>query len=585
MTTPAYPEGPRTAAGLLAATQAAHQAGRLDEAESGYRRLLETDPDHADALHLLGVVRHQRGDEGAAVALIGRAIALGNDNHKSHYNRATALQALGRLDEALAGYQRAAALAPTLVAVRLALAQLLHRLGRLDDAAAAYRVALGQTPEDGALHFALGTVLQAAGRLEEAEESYRCALDHRQDHAPTLVNLGTVLHARGRLDQAAACHRRAVAAEPGFVPAHLNLGAVLQAQGRLFDAVKSYRRVLALAPAEATAHFNLGCAVQAVGWLDEAVRCYREACRLAPDYAEAHNNLGQCLEARGLLAEAVAVHRRACALSPDRVAFHNNLACALYLLHRRDPAAAGAEVAAWLAAHPDQPIARHMARALTGSGPPPPQPPATYVRTLFDGFAASFERELLGIGYCGPRLMAEAFARILPVPAADRAVLDAGCGTGLCAPELRPWARTLTGVDVSPAMLEHARRRALYDTLVAADLSDYLPAHADTFDLIAAADVLCYFGDLESVIAGLSAALRRDGALAFTVEQAPDPDRPFALAAHGRYLHGETALRATLARHGLTAAHLWVANLRDEDGRPSPNLVVLAIRGRLARPK
>ena len=203
----------------------------------------------------------------------------------------------------------------------------------------------------------------------------------------------------------------------------------------------------------------------------------------------------------------------------------------------------------------------------------------------FDGFAASFERELLGIGYCGPRLMAEAFARILPVPAADRAVLDAGCGTGLCAPELRPWARTLTGVDVSPAMLEHARRRALYDTLVAAELSDYLPAHADTFDLIAAADVLCYFGDLESVIAGLSAALRRDGALAFTVEQAPDPDRPFALAAHGRYLHGETALRATLARHGLTAAHLWVANLRDEDGRPSPNLVVLAIRGRLARPK
>ena len=90
MTTPAYPEGPRTAAGLLAATQADHQAGRLDEAESGYRRLLETDPDHADALHLLGVVRHQRGDEGAAVAFIS--------------THAAALAALGNLDLRITTY-------------------------------------------------------------------------------------------------------------------------------------------------------------------------------------------------------------------------------------------------------------------------------------------------------------------------------------------------------------------------------------------------------------------------------------------------------------------------------------------------
>jgi predicted TPR repeat methyltransferase len=574
--------GLRTAAAddnRLPAAQAAHQAGRLDEAEAGYRGILAAWPDHADALHLLGVIRHQRGDAAGAVASIGRAIAIRNDNYKYHYNLAIALQVQGRLDEAVTGYRAAVALAPAVTAVRVALAEALQRLGRLDEATAAYRDALAQAPEDATLHFALGTLLQARGELEEAEESYRCALDHRPDHAPTLVNLGTVLHARGRLDQAATCHRRAVAAEPGFAPAHLNLGAALQAQGRLFDAVKSYRRVLTLTPNEATAHFNLGTAVQAVGWLEEAMRCYQDACRLAPDYAEAHNNLGQCLEARGRLAEAVAAHRRACALRPDQVAFHNNLACALYLLHRQDPAAARAEGAAWAATHPDQPIARHMARALTGGGPPPPQPPPSYVRTLFDGFAASFERELLGIGYCGPHLMAEAFTRVLPTPRGDRAVLDAGCGTGLCAPVLRPWARTLTGVDVSPRMLELARHRNLYDGLVVAELTEYLPACPQAFDFIAAADVLCYFGDLGPVIAGLSGALRRQGALAFTVEQAPDAAEPFRLAAHGRYLHGETALRALLARHELAVAALSVANLRDEDGQPSPNLVVLAVRG------
>ncbi len=562
----------------LAAAQTAHQAGRLDEAEAGYHRLLEIRPDHPDALHLLGVIRHQRGDSAGALPWIRRAIAIRGDNYKYYYNLAAALQAQGRLDEALAGYRVAATLAPTVAAVGLALAPLLHRLNRPDEAATAYRAVLAQTPEDGATHFALGTVLQAQGLLGDAEESYRRALDHRPDHAPTLVNLGTVLHAQGRLDQAAACHRRAVTVEPGLASAHLNLGAVLQAQGRLFDAVKSYRRALTLAPRDAAAHFNLGTAVQAVGWLEEAVRCYQDACTLAPDHAEAHNNLGQCFETQGRLTEAVAAHHRACALRSDRVAFHNNLACALYLLHRRDPAAAEAGVAAWLAAHPNQPIARHMAQALTGTGPPPPQPPATYVQTLFDGFAESFERELLGIGYCGPRLMAEAFARLLPVAQADRAVLDAGCGTGLCAPVLRPWARTLTGVDVSPQMVEYARHRTLYDDLVVAELTRYLPAHRERFDLIAAADVLCYFGDLTPVIAGLAAALRRHGALAFTVEQAPDPTEPFRLAAHGRYLHGETALRALLTRHGLMITDLSVTNLRDEDGQPSPNLVVLAIR-------
>jgi predicted TPR repeat methyltransferase len=566
-----------TTSNRLTAAQAAHQAGRLAEAEAGYRHVLAVDPDHPDALHWLGVIRHQCGDHGEAVVLMSRAIALRGDTYKYHYNRAAAFQAQGRWDDALAGYRAAARLAPTVAAVGVALAGLLHRLNRLDEATTAYRAVLEQTPEDSAVLFALGGVFQAQGLLEDAEESYRRGLDHRPDHVPTLVNLGTVLHARGRFDQAEDCHRRAATLEPGFAPAHLNLGIALQAQGRVFDAAKSYRRALALTPTDAAAHFNLGTAVQAVGWLDEATRCYRDACACAPDYAEAHNNLGQCLEARGLLPEAVAAYRRACALRPDQVAFHNNLACVLYLLHRNKPEAARLEAVAWREAHPDQPLARHMVEALGATGAVPPQPPARYVQTLFDGFADSFDRELLGIGYCGPRLMAEALAHALPTPQADRVVLDAGCGTGLCAERLRPWARTLIGVDVSPRMLEHARRRGLYDRVLDADLDAYLAAHPNSCDIIVAADVLCYVGDLALLMAGFSTALRSGGLLAFTVEQAPTPDIPFHLAAHGRYLHGEAALTTLMARHGFELLRVSVDTLRNEDGQPSPNLVILAL--------
>ena len=574
----ADPLAAMTDADPLAAARAAHRAGRLAEAEAGYRRLLAAEPDHADALHLLGVVRHQRGADEEAVALIGRAIAANPGDYKAHYNLATACQTLGRSDDALDHYRRAAALAPPGTGVRRALARLLLGLGRPAEAEPEFRGAVADQPGEADAWAGLGDALQAIGRLEDAEDAYRAALDRHSEHVPTLVNLGSVLHAQGRLNDAAAAYRRALKLQSDFVPAHLNLGAALQAQGKVVQAVRHYRQALAHAPRDAGALFNLGTAVQTVGWDEEAIRCYRDALVLSPTYAEAANNLGHVLEGKGELREAAAAFADACRLKPARPEFHNALGCCLAALARRDPEDARERARAWRAAHPDQPIARHMSRALLAEDAPPPQPAEGYVRALFDGFAPSFEHELLSIGYCGPRLMAEAFARVAPEPAGDLVVLDAGCGTGLCAPALKPWAGTLAGVDVSPRMLALAAERGLYDSLEAADLALWLPTRPNRFDLIAAADVLCYVGDLGPMLAGLAGALKPGGALAFTVEQAPEPSRPFILAAHGRYLHGESSLRATLAACGLSLAHLWVANLRDENGQPSPNLVVLAIR-------
>ena len=533
---------------LLATAIAAHHAGRLDQAEAGYRSLLAAEPGHPDA-------------------------------YKYHYNLAATLQGQGREGEALEHYRKASLAAPPAVTtVGLALAQLLCGLGRPAEAELEFRRIIAVQPRDAAVHFSLASALQTQGKLEEAEDSYRAALEYRPGHAPTLVNLGTVLQGQGRLNDAAAVHRQALKAEPDFAPAHVNLGAVLQAQGKMMEAVKHYRKALTLNPTSAQVLFNLGTAVQTVGWLDEAVRCYQDALRLAPAYAEAANNLGLALEAKGHLHEAAASFAEACRLQPLRSQFHNALGCCLYALGRRDSEGCRDRARQWLAAHPEQPIARHMACALLAEDPPPDQPPAGYVRALFEGFASSFEHELLSIGYCGPQLTAAAFARLIRVPKGDLAVLDAGCGTGLCGPVLRPYARTLTGIDISASMLDHARSRGLYDILQEAELTVWLKDHSCAFDLIAAADVLCYFGDLGPVLGWLAGALKPGGALTFTVEQASRPDLSHVLAPHGRYFHGERVLRALLAAHGLGIAHLFTTNLRYENSQPSPHLVVLAVR-------
>ena len=160
------------------------------------------------------------------------------------------------------------------------------------------------------------------------------------------------------------------------------------------------------------------------------------------------------------------------------------------------------------------------------------------------------------------------------MPVGTLEVLDAGCGTGLCGPILRPYARTLMGVDLSSEMLERARARGLYDALVVAELTGFLGEHRGRFDLIVASDVLCYFGLLAPVFGAVVTALRPGGRFLFTVEQDFCGATPFALQPNGRYRHAADALFAAAAAVGFIVTEAFTPiTLRQENG--------LAVRGLL----
>ena len=134
---------------------------------------------------------------------------------------------------------------------------------------------------------------------------------------------------------------------------------------------------------------------------------------------------------------------------------------------------------------------------------------------MFNQSAANFERRLNNLEYKVPNLIEATLQRRLAKAEGDLRVLDAGCGTGLCAPFLRSYSCQLTGVDLSAGMLEKARSRKLYDELVEAELTSYLVQQIRAFDLIVFADTLCYFGDLTEIIAATAGALRPNGMLVF----------------------------------------------------------------------
>jgi tetratricopeptide (TPR) repeat protein len=174
------------------------RAGRRDRAEALYRKVLQKVPDHADALHLLGIIAHERGRHERAIQLIERAIAIMPDFPAAHLNLGNALRAAGRR----------------------ALAAALTELGRFNEALACHQRAIALQPSDALLHESLGDTLYRAQQPEASEARYRHALSLNPDLAWSWHGLGNTALARGRLAEATSCFRRALAIAPDLAAAY-----------------------------------------------------------------------------------------------------------------------------------------------------------------------------------------------------------------------------------------------------------------------------------------------------------------------------------------------------------------------------
>ncbi len=420
---------------------------------------------------------------------------------------------------------------------------------------------------------AIALELQKQQHLAEAEQLYARVLDIAPRHPDALHYTGLLAHQQGRADEAVTRIEESLELAPNQADWHSNYAIVLQSHGRFDDAIAEYQRAISIEPRHANAHSNLGVLLRVTGKPVEAEAAYRTAIELAPDHADAHTNLGVLLNGLGRTREASDCFCKALTLRPKHRDTRRLLVLAHCMIGERDEAVRVLEE--WLREEPADPIAAHMLAATTGRDVPTRASDAFVVNT-FDSFASSFEVKLESLSYRAPALIADALADAGLAQDGRLDVLDAGCGTGLCGPLLRPYASRLVGVDLSGGMLEHARRKALYTDLVQAELTEFLTSQRDAFDVIVAADTLVYFGDLRPFCKAASGALRRPGLLAFTVEHQLDrADAGFRLEMHGRYSHSDEYVHAVLEEAGLSA-HTQRAVLRNEAGEPVAGLVVRA---------
>lgn len=229
-----------------------------------------------------------------------------------------------------------------------------------------------------------------------------------------------------------------------------------------------------------------------------------------------------------------------------------------------------------LLADPEDHFGAGLKMAALGLTTQPEAPPAAYVETLFDAYAPTFEKALLDkLGYRVPGLLDEAIRRHAPI-SAFRHAIDLGCGTGLMGELLRSKVTYLEGTDLSDAMLQKARDKSLYDKLEQRDVN-VQPTETGFADLVVAADVFVYVGDLERAFVNIRQALAIDGLFAFSVEVHNQPG-DLLLQQSLRFTHSEPYVRRLLADHGFELLELKREPIRMDRGEPLQGLIVVARR-------
>ncbi len=323
---------------VLALAEQRRQAGKLAEAETLARRVLDAEPNNAEAFHLLGIVAHQSGNLAHAIEHVRRATALAPDMALYHANLGEMCRLAKRTDEAIAEGKRALALQPDYADALSNLGIAYYEKGDFTQAVVCYERAIGLKPNFVQAHSNLGNALRALKRHDEAVPRYRRAIELAPQFADAWNNLGTTLRDLKKPEEAEAAYRKALGLKPDEPETLNNLALCLKDLDRLDEAESNLRRSLAIESRNAKTLLYLATLLLDRHQTDEAAAAAERARELEPGNHDVVNLLGRVAFERNDLAGAEAQFRRALELKPDLADALNNMGNVLKELGKLDAA-------------------------------------------------------------------------------------------------------------------------------------------------------------------------------------------------------------------------------------------------------
>jgi len=432
----------------------------------------------------------------------------------------------------------------------------------------------------------LGRLEAQLGNFQEAVEIFQQAVSKEIKIPDAYYYLGAALEELGRKDDALEAYLATLNLNPSCDMAHCNMGSIYFHQGARETAEISYRAAIRGNPRNTSAYSNLGLLLKIKDDFTGAHECFQSVLAITPGCPETYYNIGRTYskQMKDPLAKQAYQKALSCASSLRGKPYQWNtspefLMCSCYeglanIARKRDNRKQAINCyKKALKIDPEHASSLHFL-ATMGEIPQPPRASDRYVADLFDAYAESFDDHLVaGLKYHIPDILCEMISKKLNVsqPALD--VVDLGCGTGLCGPLLRPMARTLTGIDLSPKMIGQAQRRAVYDELLVAEIGAALQHTEAEFDLVVAADVLVYIGDTVPFFNDCHKVLRPNGWLAISLEKTA---KGWTLNKSGRYAHSVHYVTETAESCGFKIVEIYDTNIRVENGVPVAGFIVLA---------
>ncbi len=451
---------------------------------------------------------------------------------------------------------------------------MLRRMNRLEEAVASLQEAVRLRPRD---HVSLNNLALACidlNRPQEAQQHLQQALELAPDNEGYLLNLAALFRNMGRLDEAVELSRRVLEANADNLQAMTNISSLLLQAGNTQEALETAQIMVERVPDAAVGHYNLAVALLHVRRPSDGEAEVLKALELGMDAPALHLALAQARQMLQRYEGALEASQRAMELREDSKS-HFSKAMALKGLGRVDEAVHHFRKSIEYDPSDAQGASAFIATLLgsdAGAGLS-----EAYLRRLFNQYAGTYDSHLTrALKYRGPALLGQALETHLDSRENLR-ILDLGCGTGLCGPVLKQWAKELVGVDISENMVRKARELGLYDRLEWSEACAFLEAETAPYHCVAAGDVLVYIGELSRVFAGVSRVLQQGGLFAFTLEKQDEPG--FSLGQKNRFRHSREYVERMAAEHGFACLELREGAVRSEEDTPVASWVGVLRRG------
>lgn len=566
-----------------------HDAGELGKAEQLYRQILEAAPQNPDVLNLMGLIAQAKGLHNQAVNWFHQAIKQAPHAALFYFNLGLSLYNENKPYEAVEAYKKAIENMPDLKEAYNNLGEVWQSLNEKERALQNYQKAIeldgayllpqanlaflqedtasleklhNKYPAEPSISYFLSRLYRRQNRGENALALLRQTDSQTPGIYDIVLGLAELLSEESPAE--AKCYfEQALCLNPNSVTALVNLGCFAAKEENFQLSEKYFKQALDLDAHSLEAHANYANMLYQAGRRQEALEEYRAAVIINPELPEISNNLGLVLKDMKEYEEALGLFFNAFVRSPQTEAYTVNIAETLTMLYYQNAETAKKIAENWLKLAPDNAFAQRLNAAFKGELSEDTQ---IYIQKLFDNFADNYELVLANIGYNVPRRFREIAGNV------KGTLVDLGCGSGLVGLAFKTVFSNIIGVDISSKLLEKAAEKECYQELIHEDIISFCQNRLSSYkpDLITAADVFCYFADIEKII-----SLCTPFPLLFSIETSPT-DTTTALPS-GRFQHNPRQVLSFLQKH-YQQVEQYPEILRKENGEDVHGVIFLASR-------